>query len=83
MKMKKQLLSNLSNYFYFLLMFFLPISLRIENVFLGMLFLSTVFNPKKRTPSNIKYYLLAFFLFTLINGFLNNYFIVEKEAKKD
>ena len=79
MKMKKQLLSNLSNYFYFLLMFFLPISLRIENVFLGMLFLSTVFNPKKRTPSNIKYYLLAFFLFTLINGFLNNYFIVEKE----
>jgi O-antigen ligase len=60
-------------------MFFLPISLRIENVFLGMLFLSTVFNPKKRTPSNIKYYLLAFFLFTLINGFLNNYFIVEKE----
>jgi len=44
-----------------------------------MLFLSVVFNSKKRTPSNIKFYLLTFFLFTLINGFLSNYFIAEKD----
>jgi O-antigen ligase len=77
--MKNQLIYRSSDFFYFLMMFFLPISLLLDNIFLGLLFLSLVLNSKKLINNNVIYYLLAFFLFTVINGFLNNFFLVEKE----
>ena len=77
--MKKDLLLKISNYSYFLMMFFLPISLLLDNIFLIIMFLSIIFNKKKAiNNNNVLYYLLAFFLFTLVNGFLNNSFLVEK-----
>jgi O-antigen ligase len=76
--MKKQLLLESSKYSYFLMMLFLPISLLLDNIFLGILFLSIVFNFRNSIKNNVLYYLLAFFLFTLVNGMFNNVFLVEK-----
>lgn len=77
--MKKELIIKLSSYSYFLMMFFLPISLLLDNIFLGLLFLSVLLNSKKTIKNNTLYYLFAFFTFTFLNGVLNSFFEVEKE----
>jgi hypothetical protein len=61
------------------MMFFLPLSLVLDNIFLGIMFLSIVFNLKKLTKSRVFYYLLFLLLFTVLNSILNNCFFIESE----
>ena len=77
--MRKQLLLKASNYSYFLMMFFLPISLILDNIFLGIMFLSIVFSLNKLVISRVFYYLFILFIFTVLNSILNNCFFIESE----
>jgi O-antigen ligase len=77
--MNKQIIIKLSNYSYFLMMFFLPISLLMGNVFLGILFLSILFQKRKiEFNKTVIFSLLIFFLFTLINGLLKVDYSIEQ-----
>ena len=49
--MREQFLLKVSNYSYFLMMFFLPLSLVLDNIFLGIMFLSLVFSLKELSKS--------------------------------
>ncbi|MFN0728533.1 O-antigen ligase family protein [Polaribacter gochangensis] len=70
---------EISNYSYFLLMFFLPISLLFGNIFLGILFLSVLLQKDKKTMSNpVIISLVVFFLFILINGVFTTDFSIEQ-----
>jgi O-antigen ligase len=60
-------------------MFFLPLSLLLDNIFLVIMFLSTIFKVKKVKSNRIFYFLLVFYLFILFNGLLNHEFVIEKE----
>jgi len=77
--MRKPFLLKISSYSYFLMMFSLPLSLILDNIFLGIMFLSIVFNNKKLTRSRVFYYYLLFLLFTVMNSILNNSFFIEIE----
>ncbi|KGL62082.1 O-antigen ligase family protein [Polaribacter sp. Hel1_85] len=77
--MKNKISLKISTYSYLLLMFFLPISLLLDNIFLIIMFLSTLFNVKKVRDNKVTYYLLAFYLFILFNGLLNYELVLEKE----
>lgn len=61
------------------MMFFLPISLLLDNIFLVIMFLSTLFNVKKIINNKIFYYLLAFYLYIIFNGLFNYEFVLEQE----
>ena len=78
--MKKIFLSKITDYSYFLMMFFLPISLLLDNVFLAIMFLSVVFEKKHKITNKLVFYaLLAFFIFTVLNGLFKTSFNIEKE----
>ena len=77
--MREQFLLKVSNYSYFLMMFFLPLSLVLDNIFLGIMFLSLVFSLKELSKSNVFYYLLFSLLFTVVNSIFNNCFFIESE----
>ena len=77
--MENKVSLKISNYSYFLMMLFLPISLLLDNVFLIIMFSSTLFNVKKLRNNKVTYYLLAFYLFILFNSLLNNEFVLEQE----
>lgn len=77
--MRKPFLLKISSYSYFLMMFFLPLSLILDNIFLGIMVLSIVFNKIKLTRSRVFYYYLLFLLFTVMNSILNNSFFIEIE----
>lgn len=71
--------AKLSYYSYYMMMFFLPLSLILENIFLGLFFLATIFSGKNKVTSNVFYYLIIFFVYTVLNGFLKGYFVVENK----
>ena len=66
--MNKKIWSRIANYSFFLMMFFLPISLLFDNIFLSILLISSFFNVKKQINKYIIFYLAAFFLFVFFNG---------------
>lgn len=77
--MSKKFVSNITNYSYYLIMFFLPLSLKMDNIFLAIMFISVFLNNKRIKTSNLQFYFLAFCSFTFLNGVLNNFFIEEKD----
>jgi len=77
--MKKDILLIISNYSYFLMMFFLPISLLLDNIFLCILLLSIILQSKKAIKNNVLYFLIFFYIYTMFNGLINNFFLVEQQ----
>lgn len=72
-----------ANYSYYLLMFFLPISLLLGNIFLFFLFLSVLLQKGRKTFNNgVIISLAIFFLFILINGLSSTNFGVEQNNYK-
>jgi len=72
-----------ANYSYYLLMFFLPISLLLGNIFLSFLFLSILLQKGRKTFNNgVIISLAVFFLFILINGLSSTNFGVEQNNYK-
>jgi O-antigen ligase len=72
-----------AKYSYLLLMFFLPISLLLGNIFLVILFLSILLQKGKKIFNNpIIISLVVFFLFILINGLTSTNFNVEQNNYK-
>lgn len=77
--MKKDISLRISNYSYFLMMLFLPLSLLFDNIFLIILFITTIFGIKKERNYNVIYCLILFFVFTFLNGILHVGFALEQE----
>ncbi len=81
--MNRFLNKKTANYSYYLLMFFLPISLLLGNIFLGFLFLSILLQEGRKTIKNgVIIALAVFFIFILINGLLVTNFSVEQNNYK-
>ena len=79
--MNNFLQEKLSDYAYFLLMFFLPLSLLMGNIFLAILFLSIL--VKKRQKGLDKTVIIAlgvFFTFTLVNGLIATSYSIEQSS---
>lgn len=76
--------NNISVYSYYLLMLFLPLSLLFGNIFLGILFLSILFQKEKPKKVNniISWSLIVFVGYVILNGILNSSFVSELDNYK-